>query len=95
MNIKHKTNIKEFLTEHFFHKYDNRTPFKKIIGYCDSCPYHKHKYCLFKYPKTVRLNTMYSNEKNNYFTGCDIGIEGIIEYYDELWDATYSNFKLK
>lgn len=93
MNIKtYKPNAKKFLKERFFNKYDDRTPLKKIIGYCDSCHFHKHKYCLFKYPKTVRINTMYSNEKSNYFTGCDIGIEEICKYYDELWNDTYSRF---
>lgn len=83
-------NIKENLKETFFHKYDDRTPFEKIIGYCDGCPYGK-KCCLFKYPKTVHLNTMYANEKDNYFTGCDIAIEEINKYYDELWDDYYNS----
>lgn len=85
-------NIKENLKETFFHKYDDRTPFEKIIGYCNSCPYSNSKYkgCLFKYPRTVRLNTMYVNEKDNYFTGCDVGIEEINKYHDELWDDYHS-----
>ena len=93
MDIKtYKSNAKKFFKERFFHKYDDRTPFEKMIGYCDSCPFKKHKYCLFKYPKTVEINTMYANEKDNYFTGCDVGIENICKYYDELWDDTYSRF---
>ena len=88
-------NIKENLREIFFNKYDDRTPFEKIIGYCDSCPYSKHKCCLSKYPKTVRLNTMYANEKDNYFTDCDIAMYEIDKYYDELWDDYYNSLKLK
>lgn len=82
-------NIKENLEEMFYHKYDDRTPFEKIIGYCDNCPYGRDKGCLFKYPKTVRLNTMYADEKSNYFTGCDVMIEEINKHYDELWDDYY------
>jgi len=82
-------NIKENLKEMFYHKYDDRTPAEKIIGYCNNCPYCKG--CLFKYPKTVRLNTMYEDEKSNYFTGCDAIIDEINKYYDELWDDYYSS----
>lgn len=33
---------------------------------------------------------MYVNEKDNYFTGCDVGIEEINKYHDELWDDYHS-----
>lgn len=81
-------NIKENLKETFFHKYDDRTPFEKIIGYCNNCSEGR---CLFVYPKTVRLNTMNKDEKSNYFTGCDLLIENIYDYYDELWEDYYSS----
>jgi hypothetical protein len=82
-------NIKENLKETFYHKYDDRTPFEKIIGYCNNCPYSRG--CLFEYPKTVRLNTMYVDEKSNYFTGCDAIIDEINKDYDELWEDYYSS----
>lgn len=92
MNIKkYKTNTKEILKEHFFHKYDDRTPFEKIIGYCDNCSDCPKGRCLFAYPKTVRLDTMYEDEKSNYFTGCDFAIEKINSYYEEMWEEYYSS----
>lgn len=84
-------NSKEILEKYFFSKYDDRTPFEKIIGYCDSCPYSKHRYCLFKYPKTVRLNTMYANERDNYFTGCDEILEYICKANSEAWEEYYNS----
>lgn len=81
-------NIKENLKETFFHKYDDRTPFEKIIGYCNNCPNGR---CSFAYPKTVRLDTMYKDEKSNYFTGCDFAIEKINSYYEEMWEEYYSS----
>ena len=85
---KFKCNLKTNLKERFFSKYDDRTPFEKIIGYCDNCPKGR---CLFAYPKTVRINTMYKDEKSNYYTGCDFAIENINDYYDELWEDYYSS----
>lgn len=61
---------------------------KKIIGYCDNCPKGRR---LFAYPKTVKLDTMYGDEKSNYYTGCDFAIEKINDYYDELWEEYYSS----
>lgn len=81
-------NIKENLKETFFHKYDDRTPFEKIIGYCNNCPNGR---CLFAYPKTVRLDTMYKDEKSNYFTGCDFAIEDI-NYYEEMWKEMWEEY---
>lgn len=88
---KFKCNLKTNLKERFFSKYDDRTPFEKIIGYCDNCPNCPKGRYLFAYPKTVRINTMYKDEKSNYYTGCDFAIENINDYYDELWEDYYSS----
>lgn len=77
---KFKCNLKTNLKERFLSKYDDRTPFEKIIGYCNNCP---NRRCLFAYPKTVRLDTMYKDEKSNYFTGCDSVIDEVNSYYEE------------
>ena len=52
---KFKCNLKTNLKERFFSKYDDRTPFEKIIGYCDNCDNCPKGRCLFAYPKTVRI----------------------------------------
>lgn len=51
------------------------------LGKCKNFPNGR---CLLAYPKTVRLNTMYEDEKSNYYIGCDFTIEKINDYYDEL-----------
>lgn len=83
--------LKYNLEKLFFSKYDDRTPFEKIIGYCDNCSDCPKGRCLFAYPKTVRLDTMYEDEKSNYFTGCDFAIEKINSYYEEMWEEYYSS----
>lgn len=85
---KFKCNLKTNLKERLPSKYDDRTPFEKIIGYCDNCPNGR---CLFAYPKTVKLGTMYGDEKSNYYTRCGFAIENINDYYDELWEDYYSS----
>lgn len=87
---KFKCNLKTNLKERFFSKYDDRTPFEKIIGYCDSCPFCSHL-CLFKYPKTIRMNTMYTDEKSNCFTGCDEILEYIDKANSEAWEEYYNS----
>ena len=72
----------------FFHKYDDRSRIKKILGYCD-CPNHKRKW--FIYPKTIRMNTMYQEEKDNYVTCCeDFYRDEIAPYWEERWHEYYS-----
>ena len=80
--------LKDNIRDRFFHPYDNRPLYKRLLGYCD-CPNHKRHW--FIYPKTIRMNTSYNDEKLNYVTCCEEFYESdIVPQIDELWDFYYS-----
>ncbi len=87
--VKQKFNLlKDNIKDRFFHPYDKRPLYKRLLGYCN-CPNHKRHW--FVYPKTIRMNTSYKDEKLNYVTCCEEFYETeIAPQIDELWDFYYS-----
>ncbi len=80
--------LKDNIKARFFHPYDKRPLYKRLLGYCN-CPNHKRHW--FIYPKTIRMNTSYKGEKLNYVTCCEEFYESeIAPQIDELWDFYYS-----
>ena len=80
---------KDTLKNRLFHPYDSRSFFKKVFGYC-SCPNHKRHW--FIYPKTIRMNTRYEEEKSNWVTCCeDFYVSEIATYWEERWKEYYSS----
>lgn len=77
------------LKNKLFHPYDSRNLFKRLFGYCN-CPCHKRHW--FVYPKTIRQNTRYENEKSNWVTCCEELYKNEIEpYWEERWSEYYSS----
>ena len=72
-----------------FHKYDKRSLFKRLFGYCN-CPCHKRHW--FIYPKTIRQNTQYQKEESNWVTCCEFYYNSeIAPYWEERWEDYYSS----
>ncbi len=68
-------------------KYSIRVPlWKRLLGYCPRCERY------FRYNvKTVRRNTAYVEESNNWITACKECREDDYEYFAELWNDYYSS----
>lgn len=72
-----------------FNPHDKRTLIQKILGYCD-CPCHKRYW--FIYPKTIRMNTAYANEQQNWITCCEEFYEDeIAPMWEEAWEDYYNS----
>ena len=76
------------LKNRLFHPYDKRNMFQRLFGYCN-CPCHKRHWLI--YPKTIRQNTSYIEEKSNWITCCEEYFENVIvPYWENMWDDYYS-----
>lgn len=72
-----------------FHPYDKRSLIKRLLGFCD-CPYHKRHWLV--YPKTIRQNSSYQDERSNWVTCCEeFYNDEIAPYWEEMWSGYYSD----
>ena len=68
-------------------KYDvPRTILKKLLGYCPCC----EQYLKYRV-KTIRRNTAYVKESENWLTGCSKCRRDDYEYFADLWNQYYDN----